>query len=134
MIRAGFRLEGDKALYRAIRAMRDQVLGELRPFIVREAMNLLQQAERMEPRATGELSNSKAIIPLRERNGLIEVAAAYTSEKSAPVHEGIFGYAKLGGGYAHYKWFERALEAEEQNFAERARQALLSALSKHTSK
>lgn len=105
-------------------------LGDMRTFLVAEAMALLQAAAVGEPHGpTNELSNSKAIVPVKENAKEIKIAAAYLSEHAAPVHEGVFGHQSLLNKYPRFRWYAQALHGFEAGFLERAHARLWSLVS-----
>lgn len=110
-------VRGDRELIRALRKQQARFTDELAAALPDEARRLEAAANAAAPSETGELRASSAVSEGGQR-GKVEVAVAYTDEKAAAVHEGVFGGRDTDKGRA-FKWFERAFNAWEGGAAER---------------
>lgn len=103
------KVTGVEEMKRRLRQERDRLARELEDAIADEGRQLLTEANQLAPRASGELVESAVVVAQRDRDGATAVVA-YTDEKAAAVHEGVFGGHDTNKG-AHFKWLERALSA-----------------------
>lgn len=117
-------IEGGDELLKALRKKPREFLALLAQRLPIEGQALMSAANAAAPRRTGTLAASSLVTSVvQEAKGVVRVAAAYTDEKAAAVHEGLH-WGEHIEGTPGFKWFEKATNSFEQGFVERVAQDL----------
>lgn len=122
-MKLGFKLTGVEHLAREMKRVEKRVNAELAAALQDEARALLEQANQVAPRESGELVRSAGVSSEVSR-GTVDVVAAYLDEKAAAVHEGFHGGKDSEGVLPGEKWFEQTLSAFEPGFHRRLAERL----------
>jgi hypothetical protein len=117
-------IEGGNELVKALKKKPREFLALLAQRLPAEGQALMNAANAAAPRRTGTLAGSSVVTSVvQEAKGVVRVAAAYTDEKAAAVHEGVH-WGEHVEGTNGFKWFERATSKFEQGFVDRVAQDL----------
>lgn len=119
-MKLSFKLTGVEQLAREMKRVEKRVTAELAAALEHEAKALLEQANQVAPRESGEMVRSGVVSSdVQPAKGTVEVAVAYLDEKAAAVHEGFHGGKDSEGVLPGEKWFEQTLNAFEPGFQRR---------------
>lgn len=117
-------IEGGADLLRSLRKKPREALALLAKVLPDEGENLMTAAAMAAPRGTGELAASASVTSLvQESKGVVRVAAAFTDEKAAAVHEGVHWGVHIEGTKG-FKWYEHTTNAFAEGFVQRVAQDL----------
>jgi len=113
------KMSGGEALRKALKKKEKEFFAAMANELPQEAQKLMQSANALAPRDTGELAGSSSVTSaVQPEKGRVRVAAAYLDEKAAAVHEGVH-FGRHIEGTRGFKFYERALNAFEGGFVER---------------
>lgn len=124
--RVVFALEvrGLEELKRELRKQKRAFFEEMARALPEEGQSLMQQATAAAPKASGELAGSSLLsVEVKDSKGSVRVAAAFTDDKAAAVHEGVH-WGGFVAGTRGFKFYERVFNAFEVGFIERIAQRL----------
>lgn len=112
-------VKGLEQLKRELRRQQRAFFEEMAKALPEEGQSLIRQATAAAPKATGELAGRSLVsVEVKESKGTVRVAAAFTDEKAAAVHEGVHWNEKVPGTRG-FKWFERVWNGFEPGLLER---------------